>query len=487
VGMYYLVVQEPLSYIYITDNAVFEDYDFFNAVLIAKAFSKNITVFGEISEELLVKISEAKISKLQVYNQIDRNNKYEALDYLDLNHKVIVTVMGSITEINDYVSSRAINYNVKPILNWSIMSSKNVNLIVSENESSVSEHIPADTSAWISSLVKSYGEKYILDSLAKAKENSSILIGEVILDEYVYCDPLGKVSKEPLIAFLKQESVIQLGGVLAIAKHIAGLGCSTFLISESDQTHRGLIEKSLSLYNNLNYRFSTINKNIIKTRYVDKLSKTRVFETYVMESNEEDLFYDFLKNQVNEIKEKYTNIIVMDYGHSLITGKTIEFLLGCGLPLSVNTQSNAGNFGINSIRKYLGASKIFLNGSELNRENFGLSGDLNRQVVDLSKVINCEESYVTHGANGIVAWGRHSGVVRAPAFTPIIVDRVGAGDAALAAISTLRNSKVEVDISLFYGNIAGAMVISSLGNQVSLSKDKLLDQANRVFKRLNNY
>lgn len=479
-------MEKVKSYIYFSENEVYDEADFNNAVSIAKAFSEEIILFGKISKEL-ERNKHFKNSLLKTYIQSNKENKLEVLDSLDLERNIIIIVMKSVDEINDYVNTRAKNSGNKLILNWSIISSKSMRFSILENQHSISEHIPTDTASWTRSLISKYSREYILDSLEKTENNASILIGEVILDEYIYCEPLGKVSKEPIIAFLKQESIIQLGGVLAIAKHISGLGSRTFLISESDQTHRDSIEKSLSFYSDIEYEFLRIDKNIIKTRYVDRLSKNRVFETYQMERKITSAFADFLELQINEIKEKYSNIIVMDYGHSLMTKRIIEFLLGCGLPLSVNTQSNAGNFGINSIRKYIGASKVFLNGSELNKENFLFRDSLNQQIEDLSKLINCDESYVTNGSNGIVSWTKYSGVEVSPAFAPIILDRVGAGDAALAAISTLRNSSVEVDISLFYGNIAGAMLVSSLGNQVSISKDRLLFEANRIFRTLGTY
>ena len=59
--------------------------------------------------------------------------------------------------------------------------------------------------------------KYI-DSLTKLKV---INIGESILDEYVYCETIGKSGKDPFLVSKKINSETYLGGILAVANHIS--------------------------------------------------------------------------------------------------------------------------------------------------------------------------------------------------------------------------------------------------------------------------
>ena len=77
-------------------------------------------------------------------------------------------------------------------------------------------------------------------------------------------------------------------------------------------------------------------------------------------------------------------------------------------------------------------------------------------------------------------------MLRAPAFAPTIVDKVGAGDATLATISALRAVGVPIEIATFYGNIAGALLISSLGNEICVTKELLYDQARSILNSVSN-
>ena len=47
-----------------------------------------------------------------------------------------------------------------------------------------------------------------------------MVIGEVLIDEYVFCDALGKSGKEPFLALKKNRVERYLGGSGAIAMHL---------------------------------------------------------------------------------------------------------------------------------------------------------------------------------------------------------------------------------------------------------------------------
>ena len=46
-----------------------------------------------------------------------------------------------------------------------------------------------------------------------------LILGEIIIDKYTYCEPLGKSGKDPIMMFAKGKDEIFLGGVGAIANH----------------------------------------------------------------------------------------------------------------------------------------------------------------------------------------------------------------------------------------------------------------------------
>jgi hypothetical protein len=57
-----------------------------------------------------------------------------------------------------------------------------------------------------------------------------LVIGETILDDYVYCEAMGKSSKEPILALQYRSEEKHAGGSLAIANHLAEF-CGTVDLS----------------------------------------------------------------------------------------------------------------------------------------------------------------------------------------------------------------------------------------------------------------
>ena len=64
-------------------------------------------------------------------------------------------------------------------------------------------------------------------------------------------------------------------------------------------------------------------------------------------------------------------------------------------------------------------------------------------------------------------------VYKCPAFSNKSIDKVGAGDAMLSIISLCLNKKIDKQLSLFLGSLAGAFSVQSIGNSKPLFKSEL--------------
>ena len=73
--------------------------------------------------------------------------------------------------------------------------------------------------------------EYVKKEVEKFKSLRVAVIGEIIVDEYVYGEALGKSSREPIIALEKLDSVMHLGGSAAIANHVANFSDDVLLES----------------------------------------------------------------------------------------------------------------------------------------------------------------------------------------------------------------------------------------------------------------
>ena len=461
--------------------------DLRNAIYLCQSISTTPTLLLDPSVKVPTEIQEL-VNGGQInidMRGIQKNSSIlSALDGTPLDEEVLLVSTGSTELINHYCQER-LKSERRSNLRWNILSSDYARYALLDRQKSLSDFIPADTEQWLKSLLDRYGNNEILCSISLLGKIETVIIGESIIDEYIYCDALGKVSKDPLVAFLKKEKVSQAGGVLAAAKHFAGLGSDTTLLSEVGLVEMPWVTDDLGMSGNISYDLDSAFTSIIKTRYVDRASNVRVFETYSLPSNySSSNFERRLTELLNSQNFSNTNFVVMDYGHELFDTNIIKMLLNSPLNLSINAQSNAGNRGFNTIARYSGAKNVFLNGSEVQLETRNKNSDLVDVVPVFAQDLNFSEAYVTNGSRGIICWSALDGQFVAPAFAPTIVDRTGAGDATLAVISAMRAAGIPREIAAFYGNIAGALLVGTIGNEVSITSQMLLSEATKILRKV---
>ncbi len=401
------------------------------------------------------------------------------LDAISLGAELLIINLCELDVIEAYIIDRERLENRKS--NWNLIQSNFNRFSFLESNRQLSSQIPADTTKWLLKLLNSYSEGEILQYLEELN-SELLLIGESIIDEYIYCDALGKVSKEPLIAFQIKNKTVQLGGILSTSMNVEKLCKRVSVITEVNKSDSAYVEAHLPSNIERFFRIDQATSQVTKTRYVDSANDRRMFETYKTESDSDYGGQPSLSIQEIIESVKPDEIAVIDYGHGMISDGLIKTLMDSGISISVNAQINAGNRGFNPISRYKGAKRIFINGTELQIEARTKSQDHAEIAEYLAPELECEELFVTQGAMGILYWSKNSGIALAPGLNPNIVDRVGAGDALLATVVALRSANVPIDVSCFYGNLAGAVLVGSTGNSIHISKHLLHTLASQIFR-----
>lgn len=344
-------------------------------------------------------------------------------------------------------------------------------------------HDPRTT--WLNHFRRKYTESEVIGWLEQVRELKVLVIGEAIVDEYVRCEALGKSSKDPVLAFREISLERQVGGSLAIAAHCAGLGAevSSLFRMGNAQEDKELFFNSIGHSVNLVPMVSRSEPTIIKRRFIDSLTEARVFETYLMSDNLPSPADDeSFRKRLRELSSDADIILVADYGHGLLSEGAVADLAKSGAVLAINTQSNAGNRGFNTISRYPRVDYVCLNGGEVGLELRRRHLTMNELVPQLRERTGASRAVVTEGSKGLASCDRDGNVSHAPAFAQVIRDRVGAGDALFATTSLLFAVGAPSDISGFYGNLAGASSVSELGNRSHVSAVNLMRHATALLK-----
>lgn len=349
-----------------------------------------------------------------------------------------------------------------------VFSSSNlINNYLSEND---------DIKAFITNLKNDYSYQDIYGFVDKLKDLNVLLIGEVIIDEYVFCNSVGKSGKEPVMVSQKIRTEKYAGGVLSVANHISEFCNNIKVLSYLGDKNqcKDLIKNNLCE----NIEFEYIEKNdsptILKTRYIDEYSKTKIQGIYdindkIISKNEEDKFIKMLNENINN----YNLVIVVDYGHGLITSKIVKRLEKESKFLSVNTQLNSFNSSFHSISKYQQADYVCVHSGELRHDYRNRYDSEENLMKDLYEKMTLKSLTITLGKKGSLMLN-NSVLTKCPAFAGKIVDRVGAGDTFLAITSLCVAKKLPEQITLLLGSLMAAESVASVGTGNISKKVNLL-------------
>ena len=167
----------------------------------------------------------------------------------------------------------------------------------------------------------------------------ALVIGEPIIDEYVFCYGLGKASKDPVLAVQYHSLETHAGGALAIANHLAGIVSHVSLISQigevdsCEEFMRRHLMPNVTPYFTQRQNAPTIHKR----RFVDHYTGTRMFEVYTMDDTEtRPADIKLLVDQVSDIAGDYDLVIVADYGHGMMARPVIDAVLRSARFVCVN-------------------------------------------------------------------------------------------------------------------------------------------------------
>jgi len=89
-----------------------------------------------------------------------------------------------------------------------------------------SNYFSEEQKKYIKNISKKYSFNLIYNKLKKLEKLKVLLIGETIIDQYIFGDVLGKSGKEPHLVLNENKNESYLGGAAAIANHLASF-CKT--------------------------------------------------------------------------------------------------------------------------------------------------------------------------------------------------------------------------------------------------------------------
>ena len=334
----------------------------------------------------------------------------------------------------------------------------------------------AKTKEFVEAFKKKNSFEKVAADIEKMNNLKVMVIGDTIIDEYHYCNPLGKSSKSPTISTIFLRSETFAGGVLAIANHLEQLAGNVKLVTclGDENKSSNAIDKTLSKGVDAKFFTRKDGPTPVKRRYLDRYQNVKLFEVTFMNDHYIDTKLEKEVIQyLNKEVPKYDMVIITDFGHGFITPEIIKCIQSKAKYVAVNAQTNSNNYGYNYITKYHDTDYISIDEKEL-RLPFGDNyGDLESLVKKLEAITKAKKIQITLGGEGSL-WYENKKFYRTPAFAGVVKDSVGAGDAVLSVTALGAISSLSPEVNSFIGNCTGALAVEIIGNAHPVYKKDLL-------------
>ena len=344
---------------------------------------------------------------------------------------------------------------------------------------------PEETRKFLKDISQKYDFNDIVDNLNRLKDKKVLLIGDGIIDEYFYCETMGKSPKAQLVVNKYNNHEIFAGGVYAIANHVAGICQSVHVVSllGKEESREAFILKNLKPNIDAKFFYREDGPTVVKRRYINQYQNQKTFEINYINDN-------FINNGLNtniieylkSILNIYDIIMVSDFGHGFITDKTIRFLEAGTKKLAVNAQTNGANAGYNLITKYSKTDFISLDVAEARLATQEKYEEISIVAKELLKNLDTNFLIITLGSEGSLCINRKGETNHTPAFAAKVVDIIGAGDAYFSYTAPCFAIGMPMDLVAFIGNVVGALAVQIVGNKQSVEKYEVLEFINTILK-----
>jgi len=304
------------------------------------------------------------------------------------------------------------------------------------------------------------------------------VVGDLIVDEYVDCDPLGMSQEDPTIVVTPVSRKRFIGGAGIVAAHAKGLGAKVnyFSVVGADEpaeyarltlkqygvNHESFMDDSRPT--TLKQRFRAGGKTLVRVSHLRqndvsaKLSRS-IFEALegVLDNTDIIIFSDF------------------NYGclpQSLVD-RVVEVAGRRGIAMAADSQASSQ---LSDISRFKGMKLITPTEREARLALHDHSSGLAVLAESLRKDAMAENVVITLGAEGMLVHARTSQdwmTDQLPSFNHAPKDTAGAGDSFLTCAAMGLCSGLDIWSSVYLGSIAAACQVARVGN-TPLTQDDLI-------------
>jgi rfaE bifunctional protein nucleotidyltransferase chain/domain len=344
---------------------------------------------------------------------------------------------------------------------------------------------PPETKTYLQDFRQNHSPEEIISLLQGLKNLNVLVIGDAIVDEYHYVEPLGQSSKGANLAVKFGSKEQFAGGSLAVANHLAGFVEKVTVVAGlgKQNSHEEFIRSKLLKNVSPQFFYFQDAPTVVKRRYVDA-DLAKLFEVYYYNDHPSPKEIDpQVCSWIEKNTAEFDVVIVPDFGNGFISTNMIHNICERARFLAVNTQVNSGNRGYHSINRYPRADFVSLNGPELRIATHNRHDPIEALAKTLLEQVGAGHFAVTLGSEGALLLNQNSGTTyKTPILSTQVRDRIGAGDTFLSLAGLCLGGGLDSDVALFAGSAAAALDVQVVCNREPVNSVNLYKYISTLLK-----
>lgn len=302
-----------------------------------------------------------------------------------------------------------------------------------------------------------------------------LVVGDVVMDRYVLCDALGVASESPMISLAHRDERTYVGGAAIVARHIAALGAHAFLLSAGahDAASR-IVTDVLTAEGVESHLIPSRTALVEKTRFL--ADDTKLFKLDRAQCLPLDSVAERRAALILEQQSRVADAVIFcDFGYGVITAGLLARVLPTlrhNVPI-ITADVSGGRANLLHFHHVDLLCPTELEArAMLNNYDAGLSA----VAWQLLERTQARHLFITMEKRGLVLFDRASqqrgtpewsGRLHSEAFPSFgvwAVDKLGCGDALLAASTLALAAEAPLVHAAYLGNAAAAIELSMHGN-----------------------
>lgn len=307
-----------------------------------------------------------------------------------------------------------------------------------------------------------------------------VVVGDLIVDEYINCDPLGMSQEDPTIVVTPIRSDRFIGGAGIVAAHARGLGASVHYVGVTgrDATSSHAEETLAKFRVDSNFIVDESRPTTLKQRYRAD-GKTLLRVSHLKQHDISRELAERVFNCVSSALDRCDLLIFADFNYGCLPQSLVERIVECchekKILMVADSQASSQ---VSDVSRFRGMCLLTPTEHEARLAVRDYSSGLVVLAEQLRAKAEAQQLFITLGAEGLLIHARDGAggeilTDQLPAFNTSPKDVSGAGDSLLTCASMALAVEADVWRAAYLGCVAAACQVSRVGN-LPLSAEELI-------------